>query len=253
MSLARLQRDFRDYLRTGGAALEPAVPEGARRGLNVYHHAFRANLVACLRDTFEKTAAWLGDDAFETAALEHIADHPPSSWTLNDYGEGFDATLGALYPADPEVAELAWLDWTLRRAFDGPDSPEPDPAAWGEVDWDAAVLRLAPTFTLRPVRTNCAALWRAMADQDPRVPVNLLEGFAGVAVWRADYTPCFRSLDGTEYRALEAALSGATFGAICEMAEAGLPDGEDAVAVIGGMLARWIGEKSLVGAGEGDS
>jgi hypothetical protein len=248
MTLAELQRAFRAHIERGEGAINDGVPPAARRGLAVYHHAYRANLVACLADTFEKTAAWLGEGAFEAAALEHVAGHPPASWTLNDYGQGFDDTLEGLYPADPEVAELAWLDWSLRRAFDGPDAEVQDPADLAGVDWDRAVLRLAPTLALRRTRTNAAALWSAMAAGDTPPEVACPSGAAGLAVWRRDLSPRFRSLAETDYRALEQALAGARFAEICEALADDALSGEDTAAFAGGLLSGWLAEQIVIGA-----
>lgn len=174
MNLIELQRGLRAHILSGDAfAPHVASHSGAapETRLEVYHHAYRAQLVACLRDTFEKTHAWLGDEPFDDAARRHIEAHPPSSWTLGDYGFDFPATLHALYPDDPEVAELAWLDWSLRRAFDGPDAEPISQEALAAIDWDAAVLVLAPTLTVGEVATNCAAIWGAIAeDQTPPRP-----------------------------------------------------------------------------------
>ena len=129
MSLDRLQKDFRDYLldRSDRIAAEVAGD------MAVYHHAYRAQLLGTLRDTFEKSWSWMGDEAFDKAAYAHIEAHPPSSWTLTVYGAGFDRSLAELHPNDPEIAELAWLEWHLRRAFDGPDSDQVDPATFEAV------------------------------------------------------------------------------------------------------------------------
>jgi hypothetical protein len=163
MNLETLQADFCAYLRDRPNAIEPQITGD----LAVYHHAYRAQLLACLRDTFEKTWSWLGDDPFEDAARAHIEAHPPHSWTLNLYGEGFDATLARLHPDDAEIAELAWLEWTLRRAFDGQDADPIDRARLAEIDWDNAVLHLVPTLRLGTVTTNCAAIWAALSEEQP--------------------------------------------------------------------------------------
>ena len=83
-------------------------------GEAVYHFAYRNRLHGALSENFERTAVWLGDDAFRAATMAHMRRRPPSSWTLDAFGDGFDDTLTALYPAAPDVAELAWLDWNLR-------------------------------------------------------------------------------------------------------------------------------------------
>ena len=166
MSLSELQSDFCAYL----LDRPNQIARQAIGDLGVYHHAYRAQLLGCLRDTFEKSWSWLGDEAFEAAALAHIEAHPPSSWTLNLYGEDFDRTLAERHPQDPELAELAWLEWSLRRAFDGPDAGVPNPEELAEIDWDNAILHLVPTLKLRHVVSNCAAIWTALSEDRPPPP-----------------------------------------------------------------------------------
>jgi hypothetical protein len=216
MKLQHLQQDFCAYLLDRPSAIEAEVAGD----ISVYHHAYRAQLLNCLRDTFEKSWSWLGDDRFEAAARAHIEAHPPHGWTLNAYGEGFDRTLAALHPHDPEIAELAWLEWRLRRAFDGPDAEPVDPAELGTVDWDNAVLHPVPTLALGTVTTNCAALWSAMAEgSTPPAAVRLGQP-AAIRVWRLGLSSRFRSIDAAEERALRLVIEGAPFAEVCGLFEA---------------------------------
>jgi len=233
--LARLQEQFRDHLLDRPSDIAAEI-EG---DLAVYHHAYRAQLLNCLRDTFEKTWSWLGDDGFEAAARAHIEAHPPSAWTLNVYGEGFDRTLAGLYPDDPEVSELARLEWTLRRAFDGPDADPVEQAALASVDWDQAVLYFVPTLRLGTVTTNCAALWSALAAGDAPPPAERLPAPCGLRVWRQGLSVQFRSLDPAEERALRLALGGADFPELCGVLAADLGE-QDGPAEIGRILSLWL-------------
>ncbi len=248
MTLADLQRDFVAYLKGDGSGIVEDVHTASLRGLPVYHFAYRASLVAALRDTFERTHAWLGDHQFDDAARAHIIASPPSSWTMSDFGLGFDRTLDGLYPNDPEVAELAWLDWSMRRAFDGADSGTLDTNALTDIDWDTAQLHLAPTLVMRTVSTNCAELWRALADdQAPPPACLLLPAPVALTVWRQDLSPRFLSVGSDEHMALTMAADGVAFGPICEQL---VNDDRDAAAVsalAGTMLARWIADGVLVG------
>jgi hypothetical protein len=247
MNLADMQRDFYAWLTDGALTVEPQVPEPARRGLAVYHNALRANLIDCLSDSYERTHAWLGDAAFDTAARGHIENHPSRSWTLGDYGAGFAETLAGLYPADPEVAELAWLDWTLRRAFDGPDSPELDTASFAEIDWEDALLRIAPTMSVRRLTTNAAAIWSALASgSEPPAPLRL-DRPAAVVVWRQEFSPRFLTVSDSERHALGLAMAGLPFGDICSELRDDFPDDEAATVFVGAMLARWLAEGVIVG------
>ncbi len=247
MSLAEIQHRFVAALRDPQANLDALIAQGSGRGLEVYRHAHGASLRACLAETFEKTHAWIGDDAFEAAARAHIAAHPPRGWSLNDYGEGFAAELDRLHPDDPEIGEIAWLDWALRRAFDGPDSPEPDPTTLANLDWDCAVLTFAPTLAWRPVISNAAAIWTALAEVTPPPAAQRLDATADLLVWRRGFSPLYRTVSGPEQSALRCALGGGDFTAVCESLAQAMPD-DDPVEAAGALLAQWLGEGLVVGA-----
>lgn len=239
MTLAALQRDFRSWLIDAPVRMDQWVDEEAGAGLAVYHNAYRVQLVDCLRDTFEKTLLWLGHDAFTEAARSHIENTPPNGWTLGVYGEGFDRTLSGLYPEDPEVAELAWLDWALSRAFEGTDAALLDPATLADVDWDNAVLKLVPTFRIGDVRTNAGAIWSALSAGDTPAAAVMLAEASAMLVWRQGFTPCFRTIDAIERDAIALIYVGETFGALCSR----LIDrcGEEAgISLSGTLLGQWI-------------
>lgn len=216
MTLLSIQRDFRAAL-LGDAddVVAGFGDEKAARGLAVYHNAYRVQLVDCLRETFEQLDAWLGADAFTDAALAHIAGNPPHGWTLGVYGAGFDATLARRYPDDPEVAELAWLEWALSNAFVGADAVALAPDNLPEVYWDDAQLDFLPTLQLGRATTNVGAIWSAMSAGNTPPAAERLPAPAALLVWRQDYSPSFRTIDEDEQAALNQMLSGATFGELC--------------------------------------
>ena len=236
MKLLQTQRGFRDHILAGTDAPLPGAPE---RGLAVYRHAYRAQLVASLRDTFEKTWAWLGDDAFDKAARQHVEHHAPKSWTLNEYGGDFVQSLRDLYPDDREVAELAWLDWRLRRAFDGPDAEAVKPEVLEQVDWDNAVLIFVPTLVMGEVTTNSAAIWGALADEKTPPAAARLPAPATIRIWRSGLTPRYRTIETFEQRALTLAMAGSSFADLCSLlVEDG--DTDRAAQNVGAALASWL-------------
>jgi len=236
MNLLDTQRGFRDHILAGTDAPLPGAPE---RGLAVYRHAYRAQLAASLRDTFEKTWAWLGDAAFDKAARHHVETHAPKSWTLNEYGGDFVQTLRVLYPDDAEVAELAWLDWHLRRAFDGPDADAIPPEALAKVDWDHAVLIFVPTLMMGEVATNCAAIWGALAEEETPPAAARLPAPATVRIWRNGLTARYRTIKTFERRALTLAMAGSGFADLCSLlVEDG--DADQAAQNVGAVLASWL-------------
>ena len=241
MSLSAMQRDFRGWLIDAPVSIAEWVDADARAGLAVYHNAYRVQLVDCLRDTFEKTLLWLGNDEFIDAARAHIESTPPHGWTLGVYGDGFAHTLAELYPNDPEVAELAWLDCALSRAFEGPDAAPVSPERLVAVDWDNAGLLFTPTMQIAVARTNAGAIWSALSAQDDPPMAAILPEPGAMLVWRQDFTPCFRTVQAIETFALEHIVAGATFGALC-LALIERCGEEIGVVEAGALLGQWIGD-----------
>ena len=239
MTLRALQRDFRHALLSNTEVAGAGREKIPSRGLAVYHYAYRTQLIECLRESFEKLYAWLGDDAFSTAALTHIADHPPHGWTLDAYGEGFDLTLSHLYPDDPEVAEMAWLEWALSTAFSGPDAIALSADTIVAVDWDIACIGFVPTVRMGKITTNVGAIWSALSAASDPPAVTILPEMAGILVWRHDYSPSFRTIDENEWVALKQMLSGTTFGELC-VAQVEKWGAEEGVNRAGMLLGQWL-------------
>ena len=238
MSLLTLQQGLR-----AGIVEDAVDPSLLSPGLEIYRNAYRARLVETLRSGFEKTWAWIGDEAFDTAAIHHIILYPPTSWTLDDYGQAFPETLSALYPGDPEVAELAWLEWQMQQAFAALDGPVVDASAFGEAvqtapDWSDVEFHFVPSLAVRPVATNCTALWQAMADELTPPDPQILETPMHLIVWRQGFSPHFRMVEADEMTVLSMATAQRSFGAMCAAVDKGSP--EDSVAWLGTLLGQWL-------------
>jgi hypothetical protein len=242
MSLAELQRRFFAEIVTERA------DRPASAGVAVYRNAYRARLIEALRGTYPRVHAWLGDAAFDAAAAHHAILHPPQGWTIDAAGDGFAETLAALYRADPEVEELAWLDAGLATALVAADEGALTPASFAacvadydDLAWTNLRLRLAATLTWRPIRTNVARLWSALSDGGDVPALDLPDGVAALAVWRDGLVPRFRALDAHESRALAGLAAGDSFGAVCDMLASEL-DPDTVAGRAGAMLGRWVGD-----------
>jgi hypothetical protein len=159
VGLTLLQKDFRDWLRHADAEAGSRLDLADARGLAVYQNNYRASLMACLEDSYPQLLAWLGDTAFHTAAAHHIDEYPPSSWTLDDYPAGFPADLRAQFPGDPEIADLAELEWRLAECFVAADAAVLDLSTLGDIDWENAQLQLTPSVSLLTMQTNATQIW----------------------------------------------------------------------------------------------
>lgn len=251
-ALQAVQQQLAGYIL--GAAPDAALPV-VRSGphttgrLAIYHHAYRARLAEVLSDTFEKTTLYMGSDAFNGHARDFAVLHPPSSRSLNHYGAGFVDYLSRRYPHNPELSELARLDWDLRSCFDGPDLPAMTPAT-AAADPANAWLAQAPALhagvVLREVTSNVVSIWNAI-DSDNAVPAPVRKEVARtLAVWRKELQPHFRILEPAQAAWLHRMRAGASILQLCE-AFADTSDMPD-LATFGRWLAEWLDDGILAAA-----
>jgi hypothetical protein len=223
------------------AADDDAPPSSI--GMGIYRNAFRARLIGALESGYERTRRWVGDDAFEAAAAHYILTQPPSSWTLDAFGAQFPALLAELFAGDPEVAELAWLEWHMQQAFAAPDLPELDAARLGnaglaERDWENLRFTMAAGFVTRAVSHDLSGLWVALTPAETVKPENPPHADNHLIVWRRALRPHFRLLEPAEFSALDHLIKGATLGQSGAALEHAGRDPEQ----LGGWLAGWFSE-----------
>lgn len=215
MSLARLQASFRSWLHSGAGRPPEEFGPAAFAGLGVYRNNYRSQLISCLEQSFPMTVAWLGEDAFGEACEDHVAKVAPTSWTIDAYAKNFPETLRNLYRDDPEVSELAWLEWALAEAFVSADQDPLSPTALGDVDWDEAVFGCSSSIMIATTTTNAGAIWSALASRNEPPAAALLPQAAAMLVWRLGFHARFRTIDVIEAEALQAVMGGMSFGTLC--------------------------------------
>lgn len=243
MNLTDIQCGFHSMLVTGAAAPVTGVPAGAGRA--VYQNNYRAQLVGCLEESYPLLRTFIGEEAFPHAAAAHIRRRPPHAWTLDAYADDFGDTLQALFPDNPDVHELAWIEHALGQAFIAPDAVPVAASALAAVDWEHARLRLTPTLHLRAATTNAAGLWFALRDGDSPES-EMLAAPSGLLVWRRGFVSCLRALDPVEYAALLHLQREGSFVGLCALLVERLGE-EQGIHCAGAMLADWLGSELITG------
>lgn len=246
MNLIDMQRDLRAWLVSSAADTHERLGANAATGLTVYQNNYRVQLVGCLQASFPRLHAWLGDALFLQAAIAHIDNHPPHAWTLDAYGVDFGETLTSMFPHNPDVHELAWIEWALSESFVAADTAQEPSETWQGVDWDTARLTLGPSLRQRAVLTNANDIWSALEAGTEAPESEMLEAPGGLIVWRNGFTCRIKSIDSLEHAALLSLHDDARFSTLCDAMVEHL--GEDAgVAKAGAFLADWIAGGVVVG------
>jgi hypothetical protein len=242
MNLANLQDDFHAMLATSTPVA--GVPAGPGRA--VYLNNYRAQLVGCLEESYPQLRAFIGEEAFLHAAAAHIKRRPPHAWTLDAYADDFCDTLQALFPDNPDLHELAWIEHALDQAFIGADAAPVAADALATVDWEHASLTLAPTLQLRIATTNAADLWFALRDGSSNLEGEMLPAPGGLLVWRQGFVSCLRALDAIEFAALTQLQRDGSFAGLCALLVERVGE-EQGIASAGAMLADWLGSELITG------
>jgi len=254
MNLADIQGGFHAMLAASAPA--PGVPDGPGRA--VYQNNYRAQLAGCLEESYPLLRGFIGEEAFLHAAAAHIRRHAPHAWTIDAYADDFGATLQTVFPDNPDLHELAWIEHALGQAFISPDAAPVAAGALAAVDWDQARLQLTPTLQLRAASTNAADLWFALRDAGASGDVGaiahalpeaeMLPAPGGLLVWRRGFVSCLRALDPVEYAALAQLQRDGSFIGLCALLVERLGE-EQGIASAGALLADWLGSELITGVG----
>lgn len=245
-SQQRFQRAvLADDLTPGLFAVEGPEVSG---GFALYLMAYRARLLAALRDNFPVLHRALGDETFAGLARDYIDAHPSRFRSIRWFGD----TLVSFLDADPErlphpaLADVARMDWAMRGAFDAQGTPLltlDDLAALAPEDWPQRRFTLLPSLRSVELEWSVEPIWRAL-NEDAEAETVAPEPLAHLLlVWRPQLDCLWRSAGDTEASALQALAQGATFAECCA-AIAGAGE-SDPAAVALGLLQRWVSDGLL--------
>lgn len=253
MPLRELQRDMQRHLLGDDSGVTSAIvnapPLSAAERLAIYRNAYQVRLIDALHETYPVLHGLLGDEMWLELGRAYVAAHPSVFRSIRWYGRELAPFVGARppYSAEPILAEVALLEWTLSEVFDAPDAKPlqrtalaaVDPAAWSELKF-----QFHPSLRRIELSWNTAAVWKSMsADETPPRPAVALA--IPWVLWRRDLQNYFRSMDGLEAAALDLALRRRSFGEICEALSEFRPE-EAIPPAAAALLASWADSGLIV-------
>ncbi len=241
--------DFSQALLNAEAPVPAGIvdPKGAPapRRFAVYRNNVTTSLVDALGATFPAVMAMVGEGFFKQMARVFIAQSPPNSPLLTEYGRDFADFLEGFQPVQslsflPDVARLdrAWLD-----AYHGADAVPLAPEQLAAIDQDALVqarFTFHPAHQLLMSQFPVADIWHAArageaaAGIDPSLRQSVL-------LTRPDIDVQVHSISPATGAFMTALVQGATLG---EAAEAVLTEEEFD---LGASLGLLISSGALVG------
>ncbi len=227
MTLGGLQIQFSDFLRDRSDEIRARVRGGPHADvdtlLGIYRNAYTIRLVKILRDDFDRLHRFAGDAMFDRLATDCLAAHPSRSFSVRGIGAFLPDFLAGSDPwrNNPELAQLAGLEWAQVMAFDAADAPlaqRADLTSIAPADWPC--LTFAPHASVQRVvvSPDIYALWQSLGrDEAPGVRPAQFAPDAPHLVWRLGLDVKLRPLEPDEAEALDVAIAGKNFSAICEL------------------------------------
>ena len=150
---------------SGGALPEGVTAVGeAERRFAVYRNNVAHSLTEALGRRFPVVARLVGAEFFRAMARVFIAQHPPASPVLLDWGAAFPGFLEGFPPVAglPYLPGVARIERARGRAYHAADAAPVSPAALaGARSPEALRLRLPPSVSLVASDWPIASIWAA--------------------------------------------------------------------------------------------
>jgi len=219
----------------------------AEARVDIYANMYFYRILDALKEDFPATLAVLGADNFHNLVTGYLLEHPPTQPSISHCGSHLAAYLRdhPLRERAPFVADLARLERASAEVFQGPDAAALEPNSLRAIapeDWPALKFKLNPPAQILALDWRVSELLRAVEEQREWKAAE--QGAVKVLVWRSNARIFYRDLERAEADALEAISRGTTFAEVCDIVAASL-GGEDPVATMNRMLARWLADSLL--------
>jgi hypothetical protein len=201
------------------AVVTPSATLSGAERLAIYSRSYHARLLQCFQSMFPALLHALGEELFNSFAMDYLQRHPSHSYTLDQLADAFPQHLAQTRPdaaAAPDTRErwpdfiidLAWLEWAFLKVYDGPGvegqrlPDAQDIIAMPAEHLLAARPTPAPCLRLFVFRYPVHAYWLAVRrGQDPQLPAPA-EHF--VAMTRQNYRVVLHELSASQYTFLQA-------------------------------------------------
>jgi Putative DNA-binding domain len=137
-----------------------------RRRFDIHRNNMMSSLIEALAAAFPAVRNLVGNAYFRAAARAYVAEQPPRSPVLANYGDTFADFLERLPAAAgvPYLGDVARLEWARLRAYHAADATPIGIAALGNVpaeQVDAIVFTFHPSAALVRSRFPVVTLWSA--------------------------------------------------------------------------------------------
>ena len=225
----------------------------AAERLAVYHNAYYARLMDCLREEFPVFLRTVGEEVFDAFAAGFLVEHPSRSYTLADLGASFPQYLVESRPAEEAdqwsdfLIDLARLERAINEVFDGPGQetdPQIDPIKFNEIPvgfLPDTRIELALSLRLLTLKYPLHDFYRAVRKEESASPP--AASITYLALHRRDYVVQMIELTAGHFELLDGLLRDLPIGQAIEKAYTSLDVAPEAMpAYLQDLFCRWASQ-----------
>lgn len=209
--------------------------------LAIYQHGYHARLCEALGHEFAGLRCLAGRQ-FEPLLYAYIDACPSQHYNIRWHGTGLADFLKQTRSDEPQLAEMAALDWAISKAFDAADEPSPGLAELSSIpaeSWANLQLFLQNNLLWLSETHNVDAFRRASDKGTKRPRLRRLAHPRHFMVWRHAMVVHYRRVASDEHAVLTAAQRGEPFAALCAIL-AGFHGESTALARMVTLLQTWL-------------
>lgn len=168
-------------------------PDGkpSTKRFNVYRNNVVASLTEALKNAFPAVARIVGDEFFAAMARIYVAEEPPTSPVMLDYGKGFPEFIGRFEPVEilPYLQDVAQIERTWVEAYHAPEARSLTPEEFAQISPDhlpGLRVRLHPSLRMVRSRFPSLTIWQMNVADGVPASVDLDAGGEDILILRPD-------------------------------------------------------------------
>ncbi len=224
--LRDIQQAFQRYLTDDDEAISDFVVSSdsvkAEHRLATYFNAYRIRLVNSLAINYPLVKAMLGEAHFEGLAIDYLQRHPSKNASVRWFGDQFSGFLAAKSGLEnfELLSELAVFEWSRLSVFDEQHADNlislQDMAQLPAEEWPDLRFTFKPAIRIVEFNYDIPRLVAAIEANQPQPELLKQPHARQWLVWRQQLDMHWRSLAADESWALQKAMQGKEFSAICD-------------------------------------
>ncbi len=156
--------------------------------IGLHRHHFMTTMTDALATSYPVVQRLVSEASFAVLCRHFIADHPPKTPCLFDYGDEFGDFLADFAKNDPYLADVARLENAIRKVAHASDHPTCTPAALSGMNADdlgATRLPLHPSIQRMTSPWAVFEIWNNnQCDDVPQTPLHAPSGTQHLIVVR---------------------------------------------------------------------